>query len=298
MKLGELLPAGIVLLYFVIVAGVIYFHRWRRKSRWPFNADDKLLRGPGEELRHRIVKIDEDFLTEAFAGLVVSLLIFASLGTSGSKMLGLSATNTVLLAVTGLVVCFTGSAWRIGRLWQKRQQYYLGWFGERYVGEWLEPAKLQGWRVFHDVPFSSNGAKFNVDHVVVGTGGVLVVETKTRRKGNARPGCKDNQVTFNGRELDWPWGADTHGLEQAERNAQFLAGWIKTELGERVHVTPYLALPGWWLENKPGNNSRLCRVVNPKWLPGILAKESPILTPKQVEQISLRLESRCRDVEE
>lgn len=66
----------------------------------------------------------------------------------------------------------------------------------------------------------------------------------------------------------------------------------------KVYIAPLLALPGWWLENMPARETRLCRVVNPKWLPGVLAKERPVLAQKQIDLIALRLEARCRDVEE
>ncbi len=166
------------------------------------------------------------------------------------------------------------------------------------MAERLQAATLGGWRIFHDVPFVNNGAAFNIDHVAIGFGGVFVIETKTRRKGNARPGFKDHVVFFDGRDLVWPWGEDNHGLEQAERNAVWLTSWIKGEIGEKVNVAPMLALPGWWVERKPSKESRVCRVVHPNWIPGILAEERPVLSPKQVELIALRLEARCRDVED
>ncbi|MDP2139042.1 MAG: nuclease-related domain-containing protein, partial [Candidatus Didemnitutus sp.] len=162
----------------------------------------------------------------------------------------------------------------------------------------LEPTKLQGWRIFHDVPFSNNGAKFNIDHVAVGPGGVFVIETKTRRKGKPRPGFKDNEVFFDGRDLVWPWGEDNHGLEQAEQNAQWMMNWIRNEIGERVHVSPILALPGWWVEKKPARESRVCAVVNPKWLPGMLGRERAVLDQKTIDLLALRIEAKCRDVEE
>lgn len=95
-----------------------------------------------------------------------------------------------------------------------------------------------------------------------------------------------------------PWGEDTHGLEQAERNALTLADWIKKETNERVHVTPILALPGWYVVPRPSRETRLCRVVNPKWIPGILSKERPSLSPKTVEFIASKLDTLCRDVED
>jgi hypothetical protein len=174
---------------------------------------------------------------------------------------------------------------------------YLGYFGERVVAEHLEPLKRQGWRIFHDVPAAANGRSFNLDHVAVGPQGVFAIETKTRRKGGARPGFDDHKAYFDGRALVWPWGEDNHGLEQAERNAVWLAEALQAELGERVHVTPFLTLPGWWVENKPSRDSRLCRVVNSKGLAKFLPTGGVVLEARQIEAIAAKLEARCRDVE-
>lgn len=281
-------------LYFALIVGVIAWARWQRKTRWPFKLDDKLLRGPGEHLRKRLGEIEERFLFECFGGLTAVLLTLGLFGDTFRRLFGWTPGVASALAITAVLVVMAVSLWRIRRLWEERANHYLGWFGERLVGEQLQVAAVQGWRIFHDVPCPLG----NIDHVAVGPGGVFVIETKTRRKGNARPGFDDNKVYFDGRDLVWPWGEDNHGLEQAERNAVWLSSHIKAEVDERVDVSPILALPGWWLEMKPMRESRLCRVVNPKWLPSLLAKERVLLNPKQVDLIALRLEARCRDVEE
>lgn len=287
-----------IVIYLLIVFVVIWVQRWRRKSRWPFKSEDKLLRGPGEDLRKQLIEIDERFMFEFFGGIFAGATVLVIFTIVGPKYLAWSPAQSLTFGMVAALGMFALSAWRIARLWQKRQNYYLGWYGERYVAEWLEPAKVQGWRIFHDVPFSNNGAKFNIDHVAVGPGGVFVIETKTRRKGKPRPGFKDNEVFFDGRNLVWPWGEDNHGLEQAERNAQWMMNWIRNEIGERVHVSPILALPGWWVDKKPAQESRVCAVVNPKWLPGMLGRERTVLEQRQIDLIALRIEAKCRDVEE
>ncbi|HEY8993635.1 MAG TPA: nuclease-related domain-containing protein [Lacunisphaera sp.] len=289
---------GIEALYFAAVVASILFLRHRRKTRWPFKAEDKLLRGPGEELRRKLLELDERLAVEVICGILGSLLLFAMGLSLGGKILHLSPFPMIGVAFASPLIAVVISCVRLAKVWQERQNLFLGWFGERYTAEFLEPVKLTGCRIFHDVPFSNDGKKFNIDHVAIGSGGVFCIETKTRRKGNPRPGFADNKVFFDGRDLVWPWAEDNHGLEQAERNALWLTNWIRTEIGERVHVSPILALPGWWLEKKPARETRLCQVVNPKWLPGMLDKQPAILSPKQVELISLRFEARCRDVEE
>jgi len=99
------------------------------------------------------------------------------------------------------------------------------------TAEKLRPLELQGYHVYHDVPAESGKRGFNLDHVVVGPTGVTLVETKTRRKGNARQGYKDHEVIFDGTRLDWPWGADRHGIQQAVAEADWLAKWIRNCTG-------------------------------------------------------------------
>jgi hypothetical protein len=48
--------------------------------------------------------------------------------------------------------------------------------GEETVGKILESLREQGWCVIHDVSFGRG----NIDHVVVGPGGVSTIETKSR----------------------------------------------------------------------------------------------------------------------
>jgi hypothetical protein len=226
--------------------------------------------------------MDEEFLQECVIGLVTMLLALGLFGAISSKYFGASSQTAAICSALAALPVMILSLWRIGRLWQTRTKHFLGWFGERIVGEQLQLATVHGWRIFHDLPFVNNGADFNIDHVALGLGGVFLIETKTRRKGNARPGFDDNKVYFDGRDLVWPWGEDNHGLEQAERNALWLTSWIRTEIGEHVHVTPILALPGWWLEKKPARESRVCQVVNPKWLPAMLPSRPRCSRPSRL----------------
>jgi hypothetical protein len=47
--------------------------------------------------------------------------------------------------------------------------------GEEVVGEILEGLTEDGWHVIHDVQFSHG----NIDHIVVGPGGIFTIETKS-----------------------------------------------------------------------------------------------------------------------
>jgi len=48
--------------------------------------------------------------------------------------------------------------------------------GEEVVGQILEGLREEGWCVIHDVSFGRG----NIDHIVVGPGGIFTIETKSR----------------------------------------------------------------------------------------------------------------------
>jgi nuclease-like protein len=285
-----------VTLFVGSIAAMLWWHRRQRKMRLPFGEELKLLRAPGETQLALVRKFDEDavalMMLAAAAPATVGLLLLMS---TAKLPQALQLAGIAVTLVTFIAVFIWAARWYSAKARESGNRY-LGYFGERLVAECLEPLKAEGWRVFHDVPGASNGKAFNIDHVVVGPTGVFVVETKTRRKGGARPGFDDHKVYFDGRSLIWPWGEDNHGLEQAERNAGWLATMLQNELGDRVVVTPYLTLPGWWVDMKPSQQSRQCQVTNPKLLARLLPQSPVVFTGQQIAAIAGKLEARCRDV--
>lgn len=276
---------------------MVFWQRRQRKRRLPFPEDLKLLRSAGETQLKWVRKFDEDLILYISLAALVPVLTTWPLLFLIRRFTGWWALGGLAALVVAFIGTFLAAARWLTRKMSEGWDRYLGYFGERCVAEQLDSLKERGWKMFHDVPGEAHGKKFNIDHVAVGPGGVYVIETKTRRKGAARLGRKDNVVFFNGRVLDWPWGEDTHGLEQAERNAVWLADTLEAETKEHVHVSPILALPGWWLEElKPFKDPRLARAANPKWLPKWLGEAPEILDKKRIGAIAEALELRCRDV--
>lgn len=66
--------------------------------------------------------------------------------------------------------------------------------GELPVGQLLERLRAKGYEVFHDI----EGDGFNVDHVLIGRGGVFVIETKTISKRND---IRRNEVRYDGQSV-------------------------------------------------------------------------------------------------
>ena len=293
----EIFYLGYLALFGGCIVAMLAWHRQQRKQRLPFTADLKLLRAPGETQLRLVRRFEE----EGFIGMIVASVVPAA---SGMSLLLLTVRLPQELQLGGAaltLVVFLATFYYSARWFSRRAQEsgnrYLGYFGERVVAEQLEPLKAHGWRIFHDVPGGTTEHRFNLDHLAVGPAGVFVIETKTRRKGPARPGFDSGTVYFDGGSLVWPWGEDNHGLEQAERHADWFTATIKAEIAEQLTVTPVLALPGWVVALKPSQNSRRCRVANPQDLSSQLLSGPVALTEAQISRISAKLEARCRDVE-
>jgi hypothetical protein len=168
----------------------------------------------------------------------------------------------------------------------------LGIDAELAVGQELDQLMRDGAAVFHDLP----GDKFNIDHVVIAPQGVFAVETKGYAKPNRGGGTADATVVFDGKSLAFPDWSSSKPIEQADRQARWLADWLTSATGEPVHVAPALALPGWYVERK-GRGPVL--VFSGRELRGHLlkARTAQPLSAEQMRRVTHQVEQRCRDVE-
>jgi Nuclease-related domain. len=291
--------------YAAVFLGVILFLLWLRDrsrlDRAPFPENMRLLRGPGESLRRRLIELDEKIENAILIGLVIPLLALGAALFLAGRVSGWTGPAVLVVGAVAFAVLIVVQARRVIAWIDRRRNTRLGLFGERIVAEHLEPLKISGHRVFHDVPAGdppagATAAPFNIDHVVVGPAGVFAIETKTRRKGRARVGFMAHEIIYDGRALAYPWGEDKHGLEQALRQAEWLAVFLERQLGRAVPVQPLLVFPGWMILRKgrgPVN------VLNPKELPSAIAcgGATPVLDAAMIDLVARQLESRCRDVE-
>jgi len=284
-----------VLVFMALVLGIGLLLLSRRKERAPL--EFKLLRGAGESLRREVAAMEENL------PFCVIWAAFAPIGAAYLVLVLISKIYPRTELWIGLLITFIVfgiSAGLTGRwLWRrfiKLRNYRLGYLGERTVAESLAPLLAQGYQVFHDLPAENRGQSFNLDHIVVGPTGLFLIETKTRRKGRARPGFKDHEVTYDGQRLIWPWAEDRHGLEQAQNEARWLSDWIRQITGVNVGAKPILALPGWYVKctaRGPVN------VVNAKGLVSAIKGRGGIeLASEQIDLIARQLDARCRDVED
>ncbi len=292
-------PTVFLALYFLAFATVAvalgrYFIK-RQQTKPPLEV--KFLRGPGESLRQKMAKYDED-LTLTLPGAALAPVV-AGLTTFGIMFCVTPhiRLNIALWIIAGvfLLVAVLSMRWFLRRAFRHRNDR-LGYLGERAVGEALVPLQSAGYFVFHDIPAEAGGYTFNVDHVAVGRAGVFAIETKTRRKGRARPGFEDHKVAYDGTRLIWPWGEDDFGLQNAQTRARWLGEWLNKMTGLGLAPQPVLVFPGWFVVPK-GVGTVI--VVNHKQVAAaILRQPRGALTDEQVALIARQLDDRCRDVED
>ena len=137
-------------------------------------------------------------------------------------------------------------------------------------------------------------AKWNIDHVAVGPAGVFALETKCRTKKPSKNELREQDAVFDGKVIRYPWCEDRTAVEQARRNAKWIGNLLTKATGEPVAAQPIVALPGWWVTLKANSD---VKVLSGKQVPGFIASQPAVLTPKQITQIAHQLDQRSRTIE-
>lgn len=161
-------------------------------------------------------------------------------------------------AETGIIALLGFKLWR---LLKELERYRLGYRGEVFVSQILQPLSLMGFRIFHDLKIEN----LKIDHVLINDSGVFCLDTETPVKPKAYLRRKQSEVSFDGRELHFPWGSDSNSVTAVQRNASTLARLLRERTGETIPVYPLLILPGWKINR---TSKGPVNVVNPRELPG------------------------------
>lgn len=268
-------------------AAILWIEQRRRErdTKFPFNR--RTLRPPGESLRLLVDDLDREFSDQLFY-LLASCVVLGIGAWVAYERVGMG--SFVGFLGLGAALFYSVRAFRLIRF---RRRCYLGFLGERAVGEELATLLADGWCVFHDIAFAPNpgGEPMNVDHVVVGTGGIFAIETKTRRKRSLPQG---GEVTFDGHAIHYPWGKEENGVLQALDHCTRLAKMLSEALARPLTVKPVLALPGWTVRHQePGDLT----VVGGRDICDVFEAErnKARLDAPTVQAIRALLEQKCRE---
>jgi hypothetical protein len=237
-------------------------------SRSPIK--DKPLRFPGQSCQEERAKLISDKL-ESWLLWAVFMLVLA--GWEWFRYFQPGPTSPWVLTVAALFVCIY-VAFRIYRIRPRLRALNQGIEGEKAVGQFLDRLREQGYCVFHDVLAEG----FNVDHVLIGPGGVFTIETKTWSK----PARGDARVTYDGKQvLVAGQTPDRDPIAQAKSQARWISSVLLESTGRKLAVQPVVVFPGWYVDAAPGSQQTVW-VMEPKGLPAFLSQQVARLSAEDV----------------
>jgi hypothetical protein len=154
-------------------------------------------------------------------------------------------------------------AWRVGAV------------GEETIGTKLEKLRRHGWQVLHAVPVGDRGS--DIDHVVIGPGGVFTLNTKTHPGKSVWVGR--HQVRVDGHRTDY--------LRNSRHEADRASRLLTDACGFPVHVKAALVfltgtlIPDVTIKQAPEDVAILDRMD----IPGAFRRAKGRLTAEQVAAI-------------
>lgn len=176
--------------------------------------------------------------------------------------------------------------WRLVKVRKKMRQLKLGRDGERVVGQFLDGLREAGARIFHDVP----AVGFNLDHVVISTHGIYVVETKTITKPSS-----DAKVIYDGEHVTVAgFKPDRNPVTQAAAEASWLRQLLQQSTAREFPVRGVVAYPRWWIEQTNKDRQREVWVLEPKALPAWIEHAPLSMTPDEVAMAAFHLSRYVR----
>jgi hypothetical protein len=154
------------------------------------------------------------------------------------------------------------------------ESFAIGAKGERQVGRKLNRwATQNGWHVLHAIPVSRSGT--DIDHVIVGSFGVVTVNTKTTK---TRVWVGEYGMTVGGKTVDYL----RKSRAEARRAAQALTRATRIE----VPVRPVIVFTGGGRFSVHRGGPRDVAVLpSPRTLHRWLRKQPPVLADADVNAI-------------
>jgi hypothetical protein len=243
---------------------------------------DRPLRNPGQSLDEEIQKVTDDQAMAPFAAVIGLWAVTLVEWIGAWKAMPRRPWIYTLVALAGSAWLI----WRVIRVRARVRQLRQGRDGEMAVGQYLEGLRGAGSRIFHDVP----AGNFNLDHVVISTHGIFVVETKTITK--PKP---DAKVVFDGEQITIAgWKPDRDPVKQAAAEAGWLARLLKESTGLTFPVRGVVVFPGWWVDQMNKERRRKVWVLEPKALPTFIEREPAKLTSDEVAMAAFHLSRYVR----
>jgi hypothetical protein len=191
----------------------------------------------------------------------MGVLVVAAVFTGTSA--GWTSPTFIVVEASVVGALLAADRWIAPRI-ERRDQ---GNLGEIKVAKILAESEPDGWRALHDVQ-TGHG---NIDHLVVGPGGILTIETKSRK----------GKLSVD--SLDPAW------LSQAYAQCK----WIERITGHQADAL--LVFSDAYLDRPVSRQRGVC-VVPARMLRGHLARRRGQLSPDEVKTLHARLAHALADI--
>lgn len=189
----------------------------------------------------------------------------------------------IFTVIAALVLLY--SIQKVRPLLRKRTALIQGRDGERFLGQYLEELRSQGFYVLHDL----NSGKGNVDHLLIGEKGIFTIETKTITKPRNLA-----EIHYDGESLTiegFPPTRDPIAQARAERN--WVTDKLKALTGKDFPVKAVVIYLGWWVK---GDQHKDVWVLNEKAFSKFLKKETAQIKTDDVELAYAQLSNYMRTI--
>jgi len=101
-------------------------------------------------------------------------------------------------------------------------------------------------------------------------------------------------MVFDGQQLIFPRHSESAPVEQARRQAAWLAKWLEGAVGQSVPIYPVIAIPGWFITRTGRSDVIVTNPKNPDFLTRPMKGQQP-LNSQLVKQIVFQLDRHSRD---
>ncbi|HBG62157.1 MAG: hypothetical protein A2Y03_00525 [Omnitrophica WOR_2 bacterium GWF2_38_59] len=229
----------------------------------------------GRSLRHAGQSLDErldDLINEKAFAYIIAIFVFILFASyEWLQYFNIKLELMTFVAVPAILFCM----YKLKEISKEARAIKLGRDGERDVGQYLENLRESGYRVFHDII----GDNFNLDHVIISTKGLYVIETKTYRK----PLKGDSRITFDGKKLIIPGCKEQSGpIVQVNAAASWLKNRIQESTGKSFSVKPVILFPGWYVESTEKAKQSNVWVLSPKAFPTYIDNQPEVMTKEDM----------------
>jgi hypothetical protein len=150
-----------------------------------------------------------------------------------------------------------------------------GAFGEQWTAKSLRPLEARGWVVLHDLP----GERGNLDHVVVGPGGVFLLDSKRWRGSTTVSGDAATVRRVEDPDLSYRVG----GVGYLKGLARDVHDRLRSESRVSVWVEPVIVLWGAFPQRVAGET---CKFVHGEELATWLEQQPKRIDASRVDQLA------------